>query len=179
MDIEYFSENFKDIKITHGVNFEDERGSLKKTMYGDQLETIISPIKEVLCSTSKRNVICGLHFQNPPFAVDKLVTCVKGEILDVFLDLRKNSKSFGKYGSFNLNEKDKYALLIPKGFAHGYSTLSDDAVIVYLQSGNYSEKHDGSINPLSIDIDWEVDTPILSEKDRNSLDFHEFKTFFE
>ena len=103
MDIEYFSENFKDIKITHGVNFEDERGSLKKTMYGDQLETIISPIKEVLCSTSKRNVIRGLHFQNPPYAVDKLVTCVKGEILDVFLDLRKSSKSFGKYCSLKLN----------------------------------------------------------------------------
>ena len=117
--------------------------------------------------------------KNQPYAVDKLVTCVKGEILDVFLDLRKSSKSFGKYGSLKLNEKDKNALLVPKGFAHGYSTLSDDAVIVYLQSGNYSEKHDGSINPLSIDIDWEVDTPILSEKDRNSLDFHEFKTFFE
>tara|TARA_Y100000389_G_scaffold33875_1_gene28832 strand:+ start:2611 stop:3147 length:537 start_codon:yes stop_codon:yes gene_type:complete len=178
MEIKKFSNDFKDVKIAHGINFEDERGSLKKTMYGDSLETIISPIKEVLCSTSKKNVIRGLHFQNPPYAVDKLVTCVKGQILDVFLDLRKESDNFGKYDSLELTGEDKKSVLIPKGFAHGYSTLSDEAIIVYLQSDNYNAEFDDSIDPLSLNISWKVSSPILSEKDKNSINFEDFNSKF-
>ena len=175
MEISQHSNTFKDIKITHGVNFHDERGSLKKTMYSDNLEDLISPIKEVLCSTSKKNVIRGLHFQKSPYEVDKLVTCIKGEILDVFVDIRKESNNFGKFGSINLNEDDKKAILIPKGYAHGYSTLSEEAIIVYLQSGNFNEDFDESINPLSLSIDWKVVSPIISKKDKNSIKFEDFK----
>ena len=178
MEVKDFSEKFKEIKLIHGLNFEDERGSLKKTMFGDELQNLISPIKEVLCSTSKKSVIRGLHFQNPPFAVKKLITCVKGTVMDVFLDLRSESDTYGEFESIKLKEDDSLALLIPEGFAHGYSTLSNEAILIYLQSGNYNYKYDESINPLSLGIDWQVDNPIISKKDKASENFKRFKSKF-
>ena len=107
-----------------------------------------------------------------------MVTCVKGQILDVFLDLRKESDNFGKYDSLELTGEDKKSVLIPKGFAHGYSTLSDEAIIVYLQSDNYNAEFDDSIDPLSLNISWKVSSPILSEKDKNSINFEDFNSKF-
>ena len=178
MEVKNFSEKFKDIKLIHGINFQDERGSLKKTMFGDELQNLISPIKEVLCSTSKKNVIRGLHFQNPPFAVKKLITCVKGTVLDVFLDLRLESNTYGEFESIELKEEDSLALLIPEGFAHGYSTLSNEAILIYLQSGNFNYKYDESVNPLGLGIDWKVENPVISNKDKTSEEFKKFKSKF-
>ena len=155
----------------HADYFKDSRGYL----LGLIPHKVKIKFNYSIITESKKNVIRGMHY-NKKMNEDKLVYILNGKIFDVTINLNKG-KNYGKIFYFNLKKDD--ILYIPKGFAHGYSTLSDDAVIVYLQSGNYSEKQDGSINPLSIDIDWEVDTPILSEKDRNSLDFHEFKTFFE
>ena len=131
-------------------------------------------VNEVLCTTSKKNVIRGLHFQEQPHEISKFVTCVKGKILDVFVDLRKDSKNFGKFGSKILNESDKLALFVPEGFAHGFSTLSDESIVVYLQSGDFNLNYDRSINPLSLDVDWHVEKPIISDKDKNAINFVDY-----
>jgi dTDP-4-dehydrorhamnose 3,5-epimerase-like enzyme len=98
--------------------------------------------------------------------------------MDVFLDLRSESDTYGEFESIKLKEDDSLALLIPEGFAHGYSTLSNEAILIYLQSGNYNYKYDESINPLSLGIDWQVDNPIISEKDKASENFKRFKSKF-
>ncbi len=178
MKVTNFSNDFPDIKLTEGVFFTDKRGSLKKVMYGDTLKNLIDPIIEVIVSTSIKNVVRGLHFQNPPHEVSKLITCIRGEILDCFLDIRSESSTYGKYGTIRLNQNDRKAVLIPEGFAHGFSVLSEEATVVYLQSGNFSEEHDKVINPLSLNIDWKVKNHNLSDKDLNGVIFDEFRTLF-
>lgn len=175
MKVNNFSEDIKEVKICSGVYFPDYRGVLKKSIHGDELTELMPEVKEVLCTTSKQNVIRGLHFQKEPSEISKFLTCVQGEIMDVFLDIRKDSKNFGKYGVKNLNENDNESIFIPKGFAHGYITLSKVSVVVYLQSGNYNSEFDMAINPLSVGIDWKVDKPIVSEKDLNALTLEEYK----
>ena len=178
MKISNFSDEFNDVKVVDGIYFNDERGSLKKVMYGDKLKSLIDPICEVIISTSKKNVIRGLHFQNPPHDISKLVTCVKGEIVDCFLDIRRNSKNYGKFETISLKHDDKKAVLIPKGFAHGFSVISDEAMVVYLQSGDFNEEHDTAINPISLGIDWKVKNYILSDKDKDAIPFKEFDSLF-
>lgn len=175
MKVKNYSRILKDIKIAEGIFFEDLRGSLKKTMYSDLLFDYMGSISEVICTTSKANVVRGLHYQREPHQLKKFVTCVSGEILDVFLDIRKDSPTFGQFGTIKLNSKDNYAVLIPEGFAHGYSTLSENSIVVYLQSGNFNKNSDRSINPLSLNINWLVENPIISEKDKNSISFESYK----
>ena len=174
MLIENFSAQFSEVKIASGVFFEDDRGSLKKSMHTKKINELMGQVNEVLCTTSKKNVIRGLHFQEQPHEISKFVTCVKGKILDVFVDLRKDSKNFGKFGSKILNENDKLALFVPEGFAHGFSTLSDESIVVYLQSGDFNLNYDRSINPLSIDVDWHIEKPIISDKDKNAINFVDY-----
>lgn len=178
MKLKSFSKQFPDVLISEGINFKDDRGLFKKTIYGDEIKHLMKDIKELLCVNSKKGVIRGLHFQNPPYAVSKFVTCITGEIFDVFLDIRKNSKTYGKFGGIVLKENDNKGIYIPDGFAHGYSVLSQNTTVIYLQSENFEPEFDCSINPLSIDIDWKVKNPIISVKDRNSINFNEFKSLF-
>ena len=129
-------------------------------------------------SKSSKGVLRGLHFQAGEFAQAKLVQVITGSVLDVIVDLRKDSKTFGQQFSIVLDDKKKQQLYVPKGFAHGYSTLSDEAIIVYLQSDNYNADFDDSIDPLSLNISWKVSSPILSEKDKNSINFEDFNSKF-
>lgn len=171
MKVENYSAELSDIKICSGVYFSDERGSLKKAIHGDEIVTLMPNIREVLCTTSEKNVIRGLHYQEDPYQIKKFITCIKGEILDVFVDIRKNSKTYGKHGIQRLTESDSLSVLIPEGFAHGFATLSENSVVVYLQSENFNPEFDRSINPLSLDIDWRVDDPLISEKDKAAVNF--------
>ncbi len=164
MKIESFSNDFNDVKIASGVYFEDNRGSLKKTMYGDELNKIME-IKEVIMSSSHKNVIRGLHYQSEPYEIKKFVSCVYGEILDVFVNVNKKSEQYKSYSSLNLKGDDDKALLIPHGYAHGYSVLSEFAIVVYLQSENYVPESEINFHPLSLSIDWQVVNPIISDKD--------------
>lgn len=122
------------------------------------------------CSKSAKGVIRGLHFQRAPYAQGKIITCIKGEILDCAVDLRRNSKTFKKYLLFKLNEENKYSLFIPKGFAHGFLTLSDTAEISYKITGaQYNKDSEFGIiyNDPELNIDWGLHcTPILSDKDK-------------
>lgn len=175
MELKSFSEEFTDVKIAKGVYFEDSRGSLKKTMFGDELNELMGSIKEVICSTSNKDVVRGLHFQTDPSQISKFITCVSGKIIDVFLDVRLESKTFGQHASIELEENDNKAIFIPKGFAHGYGVISEVATVVYIQSGNYDPDNDFAINPLSLNIDWEINNPLLSEKDKEAISFDEYK----
>lgn len=178
MKFKKFSTTLQDIKIAEGVFFEDHRGFLKKAMHSELLLKSMGNISEILCTTSYANVIRGLHYQSDPHQIKKFVTCVYGEILDVFLDIRKDSPTFGEYGSIKLSNKDNIAVLIPEGFAHGFSTLSEQSVVVYLQSGDFIKSSDRSINPLSVDVDWLVKKPIVSDKDLNAISFDKFLNSF-
>ena len=120
-------------------------------------------------SMSKKGVMRGLHFQRPPFSQSKLVRCVKGSVLDVAVDIRKGSPTYGKHVAVELTEDNHLQFFIPKGFAHGFVVLSDVAVFQYKCDNFYHPEADGGISILddSLGIDWKISTQnaILSEKD--------------
>jgi len=119
-------------------------------------------------SESQAGVVRGLHFQDPPFAQGKLIRVLKGSVLDVVVDIRKNSKTFGKYYAIELNEQNKLALWVPVGFAHGFKTLKNNTLFYYDCTAVYSKEHEVGIrwNDPEIGIDWGIDDPILSPKDK-------------
>ena len=133
-------------------------------------------------SKSKRGVLRGLHFQNPPFAQSKLVRVVKGRVLDVAVDIRKNSPTFGHYHAVELTEENHLQFFIPKGFAHGFSVLSDVAVFQYKCDAFYNPQSEGAIawNDPQLNINWQLneDEILLSDKDRNHPLFADFVSPF-
>ena len=126
-------------------------------------------------SKSSYGVLRGLHFQKPPFEQSKLVRVIDGEVLDVALDMRKNSETYGKWESFILSSKNKKQLLIPKGCAHGFLVLSKEAVFSYKVDNPYSPNHESGVNykDPSLKIDWKInkDDIIISSKDSNLNNF--------
>lgn len=161
--------------IQHRV-FEDHRGLFIKTYNQAQfLELGIDlEIQERYFSVSKKNVIRGMHFQIPPFDHFKLVSVLQGSILDVVLDLRKNSETYGKYFQVRIDAKDGVTIFIPKGFAHGFLALTDNSLVEYNQTSGYDQASDAGIRYDSFGFDWGVTSPFLSIRD---LNFDEFKTF--
>ena len=131
-------------------------------------------------AVSKKGVIRGLHFQRPPFAQSKLIRVISGRILDVIVDLRKSSDTHGQVFSIELSSENKMQLLVPKGFAHGYVTLSDSATVLYKVDQHYNKSYDTGIHPHSesLSIDWQVSDALLSEKDQTLTDFKDFKSPF-
>lgn len=120
-------------------------------------------------STSAKGTVRGLHYQIPPYSQAKLVMAIYGEILDVAVDMRKNSPAFGKHFSAVLNDKNRHMILIPSGFAHGFSVLSDQATVAYKCDQYYHKESERGVrwNDPVLQIDWKTDSPILSEKDEN------------
>ena len=120
---------------------------------------------------SKKNVLRGLHFQSGSFSQSKLVTVIKGKILDIVVDLRKTEKTYGKIFKCILSEKNNLSIFVPKGFAHGYLTLSDEACVLYKVDNYYSPKHEKGIlyNDDFLKIDWGIKHSkiIISEKDKS------------
>ena len=123
MKTKIFSHEFNEVFVSEGVNFFDERGQFKKAIYGKKLIEMMGSVNELLCIKSNKNVIRGLHFQDPPEAISKFITCIDGKVLDVFLDIRKNSNTYGKYGSKVLKDSDNNGLFIPEGFARILSSI--------------------------------------------------------
>jgi len=129
-------------------------------------------------AASKYGVIRGLHFQKSPFAQAKLVRVLFGKILDVAVDLRKTSPTYGEVFSIELSDENKKQLLIPRGFAHGYSVLSSEATVEYKCDNFYMPSHDGGIlfNDTDLNIDWKIvkGMEIISEKDKKNISFHQY-----
>ena len=136
---------------------------------------MIGPITFVQDNQSKSSygVVRGLHFQKPPHAQAKLVKVVKGKVLDVAVDLRKDSPTFGKYMAVELSDENHRQVFIPKGFAHGFSVLSDEAVFQYKCDDYYAPETEGAVawDDPELNIDWRIPTDeiILSEKDKRNL----------
>lgn len=133
-------------------------------------------------SKSQKGVLRGLHYQARPKAQAKLVRCTKGKVYDVVVDIRKNSKTFGKWLKVELSEENKHMLFIPEGFAHGFVVLSDEAELAYKTSEEYSKEHDRGLLwcDRQLNINWGLDEvlgfePILSEKDKTQPKLCEIK----
>ncbi|NVN95934.1 MAG: dTDP-4-dehydrorhamnose 3,5-epimerase [Bacteroidetes bacterium] len=131
-------------------------------------------------SKSQKNVLRGLHFQNSPFAQGKLVRVIKGSVLDVAVDIRKSSLTYGKSFMLELTELNKTMLWIPPGFAHGFATLEDDTIFSYKCTNIYNKASEGSIlwNDPDLNIEWNIENPILSDKDKVSPLFADFVSEF-
>ncbi|CDG00661.1 dTDP-4-dehydrorhamnose 3,5-epimerase family protein [Clostridium chauvoei] len=136
--------------------------------------------KEEYYAIAKPGALRGMHFQAPPEAHDKLVTCIKGEIQDVVVDLRKDSKTFGKYAMVDLNETNKELLYIPKGCAHGYYIKGDkEALIFYKVTKPFIPEYRGGIHWSSLNIPWDFQGDIsVEEEDENFPRFEDFQSPF-
>ncbi len=132
-------------------------------------------------SKSSKGVVRGLHFQKPPYAQGKLVRVLQGRVRDVAVDIRKGSPTYGKYYSIELDSEKKNMFYIPEGFAHGFITLEDNTIFSYKCTNIYNKESEGAIiwNDEAIGIDWNIDNPILSERDRLNPSFKEFDSPFE
>ena len=163
---------------------EDERGFFCETFRKDLLEDFISE-KLNFCqnNTSKSSfgVLRGLHFQNAPQAQTKLISVANGEILDVVLDLRKDSSTYGKHYSIILNDINNFQLLVPKGFAHGFISLSEAVRVNYQVDNYYSAENEFGVNPLDDDlkINWilEKNQIIINHKDKSSMKLSQLPTY--
>lgn len=162
--------------------FPDERGYFYESFNEAKLQAQGFDRKFVQDNISKstKNVLRGLHFQKPPHAQGKLVQVIRGAVLDVAVDIRKNSPTYGKYFSIELNEENKTQLFVPEGFAHGFLTLEDDTIFSYKCTDFYNKDAEGSLlwDDQDLNINWGVDQPIVSEKDRKASSFQDFKSLF-
>jgi dTDP-4-dehydrorhamnose 3,5-epimerase len=131
-------------------------------------------------SLSQAGVLRGLHFQAPPFDQGKLVRVINGAVLDIAVDIRKNSKTYGKHVSIELTEENKTMFYIPTGFAHGFLTLKDNTIFSYKCTNVYNKASEGCVlwNDEDLNIDWKITNPTLSEKDLIGTKFKEFKSPF-
>ncbi len=153
--------------------FKDARGYFFESYSKKEFDEKVAPVDFVQdnesCST--RGVMRGLHFQRPPYTQAKLVRCVKGAVLDVAVDIRKGSPTYGRHVAVELTEDNHRQFFIPKGFAHGFAVLSDVAVFQYKCDEFYHPEADGGISILddTLGIDWQIDPAeaILSDKDKN------------
>ena len=153
------------------ISRKDERGYFERVYCINEFNEIINLKKSIIQinrSLSKvKGTIRGCHFQLPPFAEIKIVSCPKGSLFDVGIDLRKGSPTYLKHYSQILSAENKKFLIIPEGFAHGFQTLEENTEILYLVTQEFSLKHDNGINPFdpAININWPIPCTIRSEKD--------------
>lgn len=166
-----------DVVIIEPRVFNDDRGYFFESFKQDLIEKHLGDIKFVQENESKSSygVLRGLHYQLPPYAQAKLVRVIKGKVLDVAVDLRKSSPSFGQHVSVELTEENKKQLFVPRGFAHGFVCLSDEVIFSYKCDNYYNKESEASImyNDDSLNIDWKIAAKdvLLSEKDRIHPDF--------
>jgi dTDP-4-dehydrorhamnose 3,5-epimerase len=180
--MEVLATGIADLFIIQPKIFEDNRGYFFESYNKKAFEKhgIVASFVQDNQSLSQKGILRGLHFQAPPHAQGKLVSVIKGAVLDIAVDIRKDSSTYGKHFSIELNEKNKTMLWIPEGFAHGFITLEDQTIFTYKCTNFYNKESEGSIiwNDPEIGIDWGVADPVLSEKDKIGVLLSEFKTPF-
>lgn len=170
----------KGLKIIKNFYASDERGSFTKLYNNDMFDKLGLEFecKEQYYSVSGKDVIRGMHFQTPPHDHHKIVHVIKGSVIDVVLDLRKASETYGMARSFLLDEKDPCSLYIPKGFAHGFRSLEDGTVMLYNVSTGYAKESDQGIKWDTIGFDWGIADPIISARDGSFISLSEFVSPF-
>lgn len=157
----------------------DERGFFMRTYDSELFEKHglnRKWVQENHSRSEKKGIIRGLHFQMEPFAETKLIRCIKGAIYDVAVDIRAKSPTFGKWVGIELSEENMKMFYIPRGFAHGFCTLSEISEVVYKVDNFYSPGNERGLmwNDTDFDINWPVSNPVLSDKDRKNMTFQEF-----
>lgn len=178
------STNIDGVVIIEPRVFEDARGYFFESFSQREFNEKVKPVDFVQDNESKSTfgVIRGLHFQRPPYAQSKLVRCVRGAVLDVAVDIRKESPTYGQHVAVELTEDNHRQIFIPKGFAHGFAVLSDIAVFQYKCDEFYHPESEGGISLMDagLAIDWRVpmDKAILSDKDKKHPLFKDFITPF-
>lgn len=165
-----------EIKLNSNI---DERGFFMRTFdykIFQEAGLKYNWVQENHSLTLKKNTIRGLHLQLPPFSESKLVRCIKGKIFDVFVDLRKQSSTFGQWDALVISEDSLNSILIPRGFAHGFCTLTDNCEVIYKVDNYYSPSHEVGLlwNDEQLKIDWPAEKPQLSEKDNKNITLSEF-----
>jgi len=157
------------VLVVNPRSFEDERGFFMETYAKTAFEAAGIPgeVVQLNHSMSVRGVLRGLHFQRDSYAQAKLVRCTRGEVLDVALDIRRGSPTFGKWISVVLSESARNMIYVPRGFAHGFLTTSDVAEVQYSVDNEYSPEHEGGViwNDPDLGIPWPISSPILSKRD--------------
>ncbi len=165
--------NIEGLIVLEPTIFEDDRGYFIESYNQKKVNKLLGDILFVQDNESKssRGVLRGLHFQPPPFSQAKLFRCIEGEILDVAVDLRTRSNTYGQFETTLLSDKNKNQIFIPKGFAHGFVTLSEFAIVSYKVDNYYDQNYQSGIlwNDRDLNIDWKINHNeiILSEKDKN------------
>lgn len=167
-------QHIRDVILCKTESYKDDRGNFSETFRMDKFNKFMGADfnfcqdNEVI---SKKGVVRGLHYQNAPFEQAKLVRAVKGSILDVAVDIRKDSPTFGEHVALELNDTNKFQMFIPKGFAHGYIALTEHVVVLYKVDAYYNPAADSGIlyNDPQLRIDWRLPETahIVSERDRN------------
>jgi len=182
--MKFIKTEIPDVYIIEPSVFGDDRGYFLESFNLEKFEVNIFPIKFVQDNESKssRGVLRGLHFQKPPFAQAKLVRCIEGCVIDVAVDIRKGSPTYGKHVSVELSGENKRQLFVPIGFAHGFSVLSETAVFAYKVDNRYAPAFDSGIryDDKELNIDWglkEEDIQ-LSAKDKDLELFKDLETPF-
>ena len=168
------------VYIINNTIFEDKRGIFVKTFNKEIFKNynLCTDFKESYYSISNKNVIRGMHFQYKPFEHDKLVYVVNGKILDVVVDLRKESKTFKEFVCVELNCDNRKSIYIPKGCAHGFLSLQDNSIVVYNVSTTYNKDYDMGIRYDSFGMNWNVNKPIISNRDMNFCEIDDLKHYF-
>lgn len=180
--MEVIKTEIPDLYIVKPMVFEDNRGYFFESYNKEKFlhHGIDRNFVQDNESKSAKGVLRGLHFQKPPFAQGKLVRVMRGSVLDVAVDIRKNSPTYGQWVSVELTQDNKWMYWVPPGFAHGFVTLEDDTVFFYKCTNVYNKESEGSIlwNDPNLNIDWQLEDPILSEKDKIAPLFKDFVTPF-
>lgn len=166
--------------VLHGKVVRDPRGTFIKTFHMPRSEELglRTDWQEEYFSVSARNVVRGMHFQTPPADHAKMVFCLTGEVLDVVIDLRRGSPTFRKAQGFTLSAENGLGLYLPTGCAHGFLSMSDASGMYYKVTSVHSPEHDAGLAWDSIDFDWPVKAPALSERDGRHPRLQNFETPF-
>jgi dTDP-4-dehydrorhamnose 3,5-epimerase len=180
--MEVVKTSIPDLYIIKPTVFEDHRGYFfesynKEVFLRNGIDQNFVQDNE---SMSGKGVLRGLHFQRPPFTQGKLVRVMQGSVLDVAVDIRKKSPTFGQWASVVLSQKNKWMYWVPPGFAHGFVTLEEHTIFFYKCTNVYNKESEGAIawNDPDLNIDWQITNPVLAEKDKKAPFFKGFESPF-
>jgi dTDP-4-dehydrorhamnose 3,5-epimerase len=180
--MEIIETGIKDLVVIKPKVLKDDRGYFFESFNRSKLDVLGNDLEFVQDnqSLSQKDVLRGLHFQNPPYAQAKLVSVIQGSVLDVAVDIRKESPTYGKSFSIILDGIDKNQLFIPVGFAHGFKTLENNTIFFYKCTNYYNKESEGCLlwNDPDLNINWDIENPMLSEKDKIGQLFDTFVSNF-
>lgn len=174
--MDFIATRFNGLYVVKNIISTDNRGSFIKKYNKEIFESngIDFELEEQYFSVSKKGVIRGMHFQAPPYQHSKLVYVINGSIVDVVVDIRKESPTYGKCFEYVLTSKENTSLFISSGFAHGFRALEDNTLMMYNVSSKYNKDSDMGIKWNSINYNWGINDPIVSKRDMEFPDFNDF-----